>query len=87
MKSQFRAANAINPNNPNLNPDFNNSNRENFIRCFAFSDRYIIIFVFFENRYNRFNISIITKTFIVQKFNNKYSDVENFYKINKNRYI
>ena len=87
LKSQFRVANVINFNNSNLNLDFNNLDCENFVRYLIFSNRYIIVFVFSENRYNRFNILIIIKKFIVQKFNNKYSNVENFYKIDKNKYI
>ena len=87
LKSQFRVVNAINPNNFNFNFNFNNSNRKNFIRRFVFLNRCIIIFLFFGNRYNRFNILIIIKIFIVQKFNNKYLNVNFFYKINKIKYI
>ena len=77
----------MNPNNPNLDFDLNDLDRKNIFRRFVFSNRCIIAPAFFENRHNRFNILIITKNFIVQKFNNKYPDVENFYKIDKNKYI
>ena len=87
MKSQFRVANAIDLDNLDLNFNFNNLDYKNFIRYLIFLNRRIIIFVFFENRYNRFNISIIIKVFIAQKFNNKYFNIKKFHKIDKNKYI
>ena len=87
MKSQFRVADAMNPKNPDLNLDFDNLNRKSFTRRSALSNRRIIISVLSGNRYNRFNISIITKTSTAQKSNNKYPNVKNFHKTDKNKHI
>ena len=87
MKIQLRIADAMDPDNPNSDFNLNDSDREDASRRSVFSNRRVIVFAFSGNRYNRFNISIITKTFIAQKSNNKYPDVENFHGIDKNKHI
>ena len=70
--------------NEDLNSNSNNLDLEERSSRYLFVSRYIIISFFIISR-DRFYISIITTIIINKRFNNKYSDVKNFKKNDKDR--
>lgn len=77
----------MDPDDPDSDPDFDDSDCEGFARRPALPNRRVIVFVSSGSRHSRLNIPIITGAFIAQRSNNKYPDVENFHGIDKDRHI